>query len=160
MNLRYKISVMFSKKDTRFYFLVSVWVDLKQFKKESFLDYAFYMFFFTVSLMDSLESTMNTTTSPQVGKGTLREAKDILEEGNEEAEYQTANFPPGPETMKTVTGKQLCPCICLQSSCIHRIWLYLPYEYYYLSKVLATFAVWILWPVKINCVLANIIIFA
>lgn len=76
-------------------------------KREDFLVYiiCFTFFFPTVSLMDSLESTMNTTTSPQVGKGTLREAKDILEEGNEEAEYQTANFPPGPETMKTVTGK-------------------------------------------------------
>ena len=44
----------------------------------------------SVSLMDSLESTMNTTTSPQVGKGTLRDA-GILEQDeddNDNARYR------------------------------------------------------------------------
>ncbi|XP_053396479.1 centrosomal protein of 162 kDa-like isoform X2 [Mercenaria mercenaria] len=59
-----------------------------------------------VSLMDSLESTMNTTTSPQVGKGTMR---DVLEEADEfdDTDQQGENFRPshsGPETLKTATG--------------------------------------------------------
>ncbi|KAJ8315560.1 hypothetical protein KUTeg_007710 [Tegillarca granosa] len=33
-----------------------------------------------VSLMDSLESTMNTTTSPKIGQGTLQDAKEELDE--------------------------------------------------------------------------------
>ena len=60
--------------------------------------------------MDSLESTMNTTTSPHVGKDTLRGAQDILDERDEDflQDHHTANFRPGlsgPETLKTVTGK-------------------------------------------------------
>ena len=49
--------------------------------------------------MDSLESTMNTTTSPQVGKGTLKDA-GILEENeddNDNARYRQSM----PESMKT-----------------------------------------------------------
>ena len=63
----------------------------------------------SVSLMDSLESTMNTTTSPQVGKGTLREAKEMLEEQDEEGyDEDEVHLKPGqsiPETLKTNTGK-------------------------------------------------------
>lgn len=59
--------------------------------------------------MDSLESTMNTTTSPQVGRSTLREAKDMLEEKDEDDfDHGGADFRPshsGPETLKTATGK-------------------------------------------------------
>lgn len=61
--------------------------------------------------MDSLESTMNTTTSPQVGKGTLRDAQDMLDERDEDfmPDAHTANFRPGqsgPETLKTATGEK------------------------------------------------------
>ncbi|XP_052238473.1 centrosomal protein of 162 kDa-like [Dreissena polymorpha] len=62
-----------------------------------------------VSLLDSLESTMNTTTSPQVGRGTLRDAQDMLEE-REEDEWdgygagRNRNNNSGPETLKTATG--------------------------------------------------------
>ncbi|XP_052811094.1 centrosomal protein of 162 kDa-like isoform X2 [Mya arenaria] len=54
-----------------------------------------------VSLMDSLESTMNTTTSPKVGRSTLREAT------LDETDSQGSRFPAynsGPDTLKVDTG--------------------------------------------------------
>lgn len=50
--------------------------------------------------MDSLESTMNTTTSPQVGRSTLREAR--LDEDEEETGLHPSHS--GPDTLKVDTG--------------------------------------------------------
>ncbi|KAL3882411.1 hypothetical protein ACJMK2_028754 [Sinanodonta woodiana] len=58
-----------------------------------------------VSLMDSLESTMNTTTSPQVGRDTLQAAKSLgitMEEKDDEVDAPFTQSVP--ETFKTGTG--------------------------------------------------------
>ncbi|KAK3583943.1 hypothetical protein CHS0354_033733 [Potamilus streckersoni] len=58
-----------------------------------------------VSLMDSLESTMNTTTSPQVGRDTLQGAKSLgitMEEKGDEVDAPFTHSVP--ETFKTGTG--------------------------------------------------------